>query len=44
VLMSAAFGGLDTKSLVEWTLEDGLLVRVQLQLHKYIWGRDTQGV
>lgn len=44
VLLSPVHGELDPKDLVAWTLEDGLDVRVQLQLHKYIWGRDVQGV
>jgi 7-carboxy-7-deazaguanine synthase len=44
VLLSPVHGELDPRQLVEWTLEDGLNVRVQLQLHKYIWGRDAQGV
>jgi 7-carboxy-7-deazaguanine synthase len=44
VLLSPVHGELDPRSLVAWTLEDGLRVRVQLQLHKYIWGRDVQGV
>jgi len=44
VLLSPVHGQLDPKDLVAWTLEDGLDVRVQLQLHKYIWGQDTQGV
>ena len=44
VLLSPVHGELDPKDLVAWTLDDGLDVRVQLQLHKYIWGRDAQGV
>ena len=44
VLLSPVHGELDPRELVAWTLEDGLNVRVQLQLHKYIWGRDVQGV
>lgn len=44
VLLSPVHGELDPRDLVAWTLEDGLNVRVQLQLHKYIWGRDVQGV
>jgi 7-carboxy-7-deazaguanine synthase len=44
VLLSPVHGELDPRELVAWTLEDGLNVRVQLQLHKYIWGRDAQGV
>jgi 7-carboxy-7-deazaguanine synthase len=44
VLLSPVHGELDPRELVAWTLDDGLNVRVQLQLHKYIWGRDVQGV
>jgi 7-carboxy-7-deazaguanine synthase len=44
VLLSPVHGELDPRELVAWTLEDALNVRVQLQLHKYIWGRDAQGV
>jgi 7-carboxy-7-deazaguanine synthase len=44
VLLSPVHGELDPQQLVQWTLADGLAVRVQLQLHKLIWGRDTQGV
>jgi 7-carboxy-7-deazaguanine synthase len=44
VLLSPVHGVLDPKLLVSWVLEDALDVRVQLQLHKYIWGADAQGV
>lgn len=44
VLLSAVHGKLETRELVEWVLDDQLPVRVQLQLHKYIWGAETQGV
>jgi 7-carboxy-7-deazaguanine synthase len=44
LLASSVFGKLSPKELVGWVLEDGLGVRVQLQLHKYIWGQDAQGV
>ena len=37
-------GALDPQDLVAWVLEDGLRVRVNLQLHKYIWGADATGV
>jgi 7-carboxy-7-deazaguanine synthase len=30
--------------LSEWVLADKLPVRVQLQLHKYIWDPATRGV
>jgi 7-carboxy-7-deazaguanine synthase len=44
VLLSPVHGVLNPRDLVAWTLEDRLAVRVQLQLHKYIWGADAQGV
>ncbi len=44
VLMSCVFGELEPKHLVDWVLEDGLDVRVQLQMHKYIWAPDAVGV
>jgi 7-carboxy-7-deazaguanine synthase len=44
LLASAVFGKLATKELVRWVLEDRLGVRVQLQLHKYIWSPDATGV
>ena len=36
--------GLESRTLVEWILADGLPVRLGLQLHKYIWHPATQGV
>jgi organic radical activating enzyme len=30
--------------LAGWVLEEGLPVRVQLQIHKYIWGDHARGV
>jgi 7-carboxy-7-deazaguanine synthase len=44
LLASTVFGKLATKQLVGWVLEDKLPVRVQLQMHKYVWAADTQGV
>lgn len=44
VLLSCVHGVLDPKLLVGWVMEDRLRVRVQLQLHKYIFGADAQGV
>ena len=41
---SPVHGQLDPQSLSEWVLEDCLPVRVQLQLHKYIWPVGTRGV
>jgi len=42
--LSPVHGVLDSKTLSEWVLADRLPVRVQLQLHKYIWSPDTRGV
>jgi 7-carboxy-7-deazaguanine synthase len=44
LLASCVWGKLTPKDLVGWVLEDGLPVRVQVQLHKVIWGADAQGV
>jgi 7-carboxy-7-deazaguanine synthase len=44
VLLSCVWGELDPRDLVKWVLEDDLPVRVQLQVHKVIWGAHTQGV
>jgi 7-carboxy-7-deazaguanine synthase len=40
VLLSPVAGKLDAKLLAEWVLRDKLPVRVQLQLHKLIWGSE----
>ena len=42
--VSPVHGRLDAKTLSEWALADRLPVRVQLQLHKYIWGPEVRGV
>ncbi|MDB4943059.1 MAG: Queuosine Biosynthesis QueE Radical [Labilithrix sp.] len=44
LLASTVFGKLTTKQLVAWVMADALPVRVQLQMHKYIWTPETQGV
>ena len=44
VLASAVFGRLPTHDLAAWVLEDALPVRVQLQMHKYVWPPDARGV
>ena len=44
VLLSPAFGAVSPKQLAEWILASGLHVRMQLQLHKQIWGADARGV
>jgi 7-carboxy-7-deazaguanine synthase len=44
VLFSAVHGRLDPGRLAGWILEDGLPVRLQVQLHKYLWPEATRGV
>jgi 7-carboxy-7-deazaguanine synthase len=44
ILFSTVFGKLAARDVVAWVLEDKLPVRVQLQMHKYIWSPDAQGV
>ena len=36
--------GLEPRQVVEWMLEDGLPVRLGLQLHKFVWHPATKGV
>ena len=36
--------GLEPRALAQWMLDDGLPVRLQLQLHKFIWDPTTRGV
>jgi len=38
VLFSPSWGQLEARDLAEWILEDRLPVRLQLQLHKLLWG------
>jgi 7-carboxy-7-deazaguanine synthase len=44
VLFSPVHGVLDARTLSEWILGDRLPVRLQLQLHKFIWHPTTRGV
>jgi 7-carboxy-7-deazaguanine synthase len=44
VLISPAWGQIDLQQLAGWIASSGLNVRMQLQLHKYIWGPDVKGV
>jgi 7-carboxy-7-deazaguanine synthase len=44
VLFSPVHGVMDVRTLAEWVLADRLPVRVQLQVHKYIWDPETRGV
>ncbi len=44
VLMSAVFGRLPLLDLANWLLELRLQVRMQLQMHKFVWEPDRRGV
>lgn len=44
LLASTVFAKLAPRELIAWVLEDKLPVRVQLQMHKYVWTPETQGV
>ncbi len=44
VLFSPVHGVLDAGALGRWILEDGLDVRLQVQLHKYLWPGVPRGV
>jgi 7-carboxy-7-deazaguanine synthase len=40
VLLSPSWGQLQPRELAEWILEDRLDARLQLQLHKLLWGEE----
>lgn len=42
VLFSPIHGKLNPADLAEWIIEDNLAVRMQIQMHKYLWN-DEQG-
>jgi 7-carboxy-7-deazaguanine synthase len=45
VYFSPVFGSIDPKDIVEYMVKNGLNgVRLQLQLHKFIWDPDKRGV
>jgi 7-carboxy-7-deazaguanine synthase len=44
VLLSPMHGKVPPDELVGWILRDRLPVRLNLQLHKYIWSPDARGV
>lgn len=43
-LFSPVHGILNSQTLVHWILQDNLPVRLNLQLHKFIWTPETRGV
>ena len=44
VLLAPVFGRVEAKELAEWILESRLPLRLQLQLHKLLWGAEARGV
>lgn len=44
ILISPVFGIEDLREIAETVSKSGLKVRLNLQLHKYIWGKDVHGV
>jgi 7-carboxy-7-deazaguanine synthase len=44
VLLSPVFGALEPATLAAWILEDRIPVRMQLQMHKWIWSPTARGV
>lgn len=44
VILSPVFGKIENIDLAEWILDSGLNIRMQLQMHKYIWEPDKRGV
>jgi 7-carboxy-7-deazaguanine synthase len=44
ILISPAWDQVDLQQLADWVAASGMKIRMQLQLHKYIWGPDVKGV
>jgi 7-carboxy-7-deazaguanine synthase len=44
VLISPIWNGVDLQEVARWITSSGLNVRMQLQMHKYIWGPEARGV
>ncbi len=44
VLVGPVYGALDPKDLAAWVLADKLPVRMQIQMHKAVWGAEARGV
>ena len=44
ILISPVFDKLELKEIVKWILKDRLPVRLQTQLHKIIWDKNTIGI
>jgi 7-carboxy-7-deazaguanine synthase len=44
ILISPAWEQINLQELANWIMDSGMNARMQLQLHKYIWGPDVHGV
>jgi len=44
LLVSPVYGQLDLSQLAAWIMDTKLSLRLQVQLHKFIWGADKRGV
>ncbi|MBA7704651.1 7-carboxy-7-deazaguanine synthase [subsurface metagenome] len=44
ILFSPVYGKLEPRTMAGWLLQDRLQARLQLQLHKTIWGPGKRGV
>jgi 7-carboxy-7-deazaguanine synthase len=44
ILISPVWGRVDLRELADWIAASGLNIRMQLQLHKQIWGPEARGV
>jgi 7-carboxy-7-deazaguanine synthase len=44
VLISPVFGALSLSEVAAWIVKSGRPLRLNLQLHKYIWGPEVRGV
>jgi 7-carboxy-7-deazaguanine synthase len=44
ILVSPVHGRVDARDLARWILESGVEARLNLQLHKIVWGPEARGV
>ena len=44
ILFSPVYDKINMEDLSKWILDDGIKVRLQIQLHKHIWDADKKGV
>lgn len=44
LIFSPVYGEVKLADLADWIMKSGLKVRLQVQLHKYIWGAEKTGV